>query len=70
MKITREKPIAVAGVVAVLALCYQLQAPQWVLAASAGLAAMSIGAWYSLEKRVAAWMPDSEFPNWLLIQMS
>jgi len=65
-----EKPLAVAGFMMVLALCYQVQAPQWIYAGMAGFTGASAALWFTLEKRVASWMPDSEFPNWLLTQMS
>ncbi|NNF78918.1 MAG: hypothetical protein HKN05_12895 [Rhizobiales bacterium] len=65
-----EKPIAVAGVMMILALCYQVQVPQWVYAVMAGLAGSGAALWYTVEKRVTLWMPDSEFPNWLFTQMS
>ncbi len=54
----------------VLALCYQLQVSQWIYAGMVGFAGAGSALWFTLEKRVAAWMPDSEFPNWLLTQMS
>ena len=65
-----EKPFAVAGTMAILALCYQMQVPQWVYAGVAGVGGAGAALWYTVEKRVTAWMPDSEFPNWLLTQMS
>ncbi len=65
-----EKPLAAAGVMAVLALCYQAQAPQWIFGGLAAMAGAGTAFWFSLEKRAAAWMPDAEFPNWLLTQMS
>lgn len=65
-----EKPLAMAGLMTVLALCYQLGVPQWVYGGLAVLAGAGIAAWFALEKRVSAWLPDSEFPAWLIIQMS
>lgn len=70
MKRSSEKPLAVAGTMTILALCYQLQVSQWVYAGMAGFAGTGAALWFTLEKRVATWMPDSEFPNWLLTQMS
>lgn len=65
-----EKPLAVAVAMMFLALCYQLQLPQEVYAGMAGLASVGAAFWFTLEKWVSAWMPDSEFPNWLLAQMA
>ncbi len=65
-----ENPLAVAGLMTILALCYQLGAPHWVYAGLAGLTGGGIALWFTLEKRVSAWLPDSEFPAWLLTQMS
>lgn len=70
MKWSSEKPLAVAAAMTVLALCLQLQVSQWVYAGIAGFAGVGTAAWFNLEKRVTTWMPDSEFPNWLLSQMS
>ncbi|MCP5080284.1 MAG: hypothetical protein GY948_01150 [Alphaproteobacteria bacterium] len=65
-----EKPVAVAGIMMILALCYQVQAPQWIYAGMAGFAGAGAALWFRVEKRVTSWMPDSEFPNWLLTKMS
>ena len=65
-----EKPLWIAGFMLFLALCYQAQLPQWIYAGFAGMAGSAAGLWFVVEKRVTAWMPDSEFPNWLLTQMS
>lgn len=70
MKRSPEKCIAVAGVMTVLALSHQLQVSQWIYAGMAGFAGIGATLWFTLEKRVATWMPDSEFPNWLLNQMT
>lgn len=70
MERSSEKPVAVAEAMTVLAFCYQLQVSQWVYAGIAGFAAIGTAFWFTLEKRVTAWMPDTEFPNWLLTQMS
>ena len=65
-----EKPLAVAGAMTFLAFCYQLGVSQWVYAGLAGFAGVGTILWFTLEKRVSAWLPDSEFPAWLLTQMS
>ena len=70
MKHSPEKPVAAAGVMAVLALCYQLGVPHWVYAGFAALAGTGAFVWFALEKRVAGWLPDNEFPAWLLTQMT
>lgn len=65
-----EKPLAVAGVLTFLTLCYQLQAPQWLYVGGTCVVGAGAALWITLEKRVTKWMPDSEFPRWLLTQMT
>ncbi len=65
-----EKPLIAAGVMAFLGLYTQLNLPGWTYAGLAGAAGGMVAGWFALEKRVSAWLPDSEFPVWLMHQMS
>ncbi len=65
-----EKPVIVAGVMVILGFCTQLNIPGWAYAGLAGTAGGMVAGWFALEKRVSKWLPDSEFPVWLMHQMS
>ena len=65
-----EKLIATGSVLFVLALCLNLNIPAWAYGATLTLAAGAASGWSLLERKMTAWMPDSQFPVWLLNQMS
>ena len=54
----------------VAGLGYQAGAPGWVYASAAAGAAATAGAWHRLEQQAVRWMPDKDFPNWMLTNMS
>ncbi|MEM8689635.1 MAG: hypothetical protein AAGF81_20085 [Pseudomonadota bacterium] len=70
MKRSAEKPLIAAGLMALVGLCVQLNLPGWAYGGLAGAAGVVVAGWFALEKRVSAWLPDSEFPIWLMHQMS
>ncbi|MEM7427393.1 MAG: hypothetical protein AAF441_14965 [Pseudomonadota bacterium] len=65
--------IKVAGVAAVMVIAglgYQAGVPSWICASAiTGLAATG-GAWQHLQKRAVRWMPDDDFPRWMLANMA
>ena len=65
-----EKSLIALGFMTFLGLCSQLNVPAWGYAGLAGMLGGGAAAWFALEKRVSAWLPDSEFPVWLMHQMS
>ena len=60
----------VAAVILIGALGYQAGIPGWAYAGAAAGAGAAIGTWSKIELRVARWMPDDEFPKWMIANLS
>ena len=61
---------ASAAVLLVGALGYQAGVPGWAYATAAAGAAATLGTWHKIEVRVARWMPDDEFPRWMISNLT
>ena len=64
------KLAVVAAVMLVAAFGYQAGMPGWVYATAAAGAAATAGAWQQIEKQAVRWMPDDDFPHWMLANLS
>lgn len=64
------KLATVAGAMLVAALGYQAGAPGWIYATAAAGSAATLGAWHEIERRAVRWMPDEDFPSWILANLS
>ncbi len=64
------KLFAVAATVLVVGLGYQSGLPGWAYASVVAGTAATAGAWHQIGKKAAYWMPDKDFPHWMLASVS
>ena len=58
--------IAVACVMLFAGLCHELGASHWVLGTVVAGAAVVAASLKTVEKKASVWMPDEDFPRWML----